>query len=114
MDTWLLPFAYLLPLGLLLVAWSLAPPTRWREAVPAAIVTIIASAVAYYGFGFALQFGGVGLSSAAPAGLRGLDRAWSPFAPGTGRWSLFGLEGFFFDAQGSPASLVLVETLALH
>ena len=114
MNASLLPLAYLLPLGLLLVAWGSLPGARLRESTPAALVIAVASAVAYVGFGFALQFGGVGLSASAPAGLRGLDQAWSPFAAGAGRWAFAGLEGFFASAQGAPGSLALVETLALH
>ena len=114
MDTSLLPLAYLLPVGLLLSAWGAVPTARLRESALAAVVTIVASAVAYVGFGFAFQFGGIGLSPSAPAGLTGLDKAWSLFASGAGRWSMIGLEGFFVTAQGSPDSLRLVETLALH
>ncbi len=114
MNASLLPLAYLLPLGLLLAAWGSLPGARLRESALAALVIAVASAVAYVGFGFALQFGGVGLSAAAPAGLRELDQAWSPFAAGAGRWTFAGLEGFFASAQGASGSLALVETLALH
>jgi Amt family ammonium transporter len=78
------------------------------------VVTTFVSTVAYLGFGLALQFGGVGLSPTAPAGLTGLDIAWPPFAAGATRWSFTGLEGFFASAQGQAGSLSLVETLALH
>ncbi len=114
MDALLLPLAYLLPAGLLLAAWGAVPAARLRESALAAAVTIVVSVVAYLGFGFAFQFGGIGLSPTAPAGLAGLDMAWSPFAAGAGRWSAIGLEGFFVAAQGAPASLALVESLALH
>jgi Amt family ammonium transporter len=114
MNASLLPLAYLLPLGLLLVAWGSLPGARLRESALAALAIAVASAVAYVGFGFALQFGGVGLSASAPAGLRALDQAWSPFAAGAGRWTFLGLEGFFAGAQGAPDNLALVETLALH
>jgi Amt family ammonium transporter len=68
--------------------------------------------VAYLGFGFAFQFGGIGLSANAPAGLAGLDKAWSPFP--IERWAFIGLQGFFLSSEGSPNGLSLVHTLALH
>ena len=114
MDTSLLPLAYLLPIGLLLIALSSTPADRLRESVVAACVSMIASAAAYLSFGFALQFGGIGLSPNAPAGVLGLDRSWAPFGAAAGRWSLIGLEGFFGEAEGSAASLALVQTLLLH
>jgi Amt family ammonium transporter len=113
-DTSLLPFAYLLPLGLLLAAWGSVPTPRLRESALAALVTVIAAVVAYLGFGFALQFGGVGLGPGAPGGLAGLDQAWSPFPAAAGQWTFAGIEGFFVSAQGEAGSLALVETLALH
>lgn len=112
MNTSALPLAYLLPIGLALVAWSAAPAARLREAALAALVVAVVSAVAYIGFGFALQFGGIGLTPGAPAGLLGLDKAWSPFP--VDRWAVIGLEGFFASGDGSPQALALVETLALH
>lgn len=114
MDISLLPFAYLVPLGLLLASWASVPTRHLREATLAALVIAIASTVAYVGFGFALQFGGVGLHATAPAGLAGLDKAWSPFPAGAGSWDFLGLEGFFLSAQGNRDGLALVETLALH
>ena len=114
MDTSLLPLAYLLPIGLLLIAWSSTPTDRLRESALAACVSMLASVAAYLSFGFALQFGGIGLSPNAPAGVLGLDRAWTPFSAAAGRWSLIGLEGFFGDAEGSAASLALVPTLLWH
>jgi Amt family ammonium transporter len=114
MDTSLLPLAYLLPIGLLLVAWAAVPAARLRESALAAIVITVACVVAYLGFGFALQFGGIGLSSTAPTGLQGLDKAWSPFTAGAGRWTLVGLEGFFIAGDGSPTGLALIQSLALH
>lgn len=114
MDNSLLPLAYLLPIGLALVAWSSVPAAHRRAAAFATGVTIVVSLVAYIGFGFALQFGGIGLSPNAPAGLRSLDMAWSPFPSAVGRWSMIGLEGFFISAEGSSAGLSLVQSLALH
>ncbi|HLF25811.1 MAG TPA: hypothetical protein VJG32_05705 [Anaerolineae bacterium] len=114
MNTSLLPFAYLLPLGLLLTALGSTPRDRLRESLLAALVITVASVVAYIGFGFALQFGGIGLSPTAPAGLVGLDKVWSPFPASAGRWSFAGLEGFFGEADGVRSGLALVETLLLH
>ena len=114
MDTSLLPLAYLLPAGLLLIAWSSGPAERLRESALAAGVMVAVSVVAYFSFGFALQFGGIGLSPISPAGLLGLDRAWTPFHSAVGRWSLIGLEGFFVNTDGSPAGLALVELLVAH
>lgn len=114
MDTSLLPLAYLVPVGLLLIAWSSTPADRLRESALAACVSMTASVAAYLSFGFALQFGGIGLIPNAPAGVLGLDRSWTPFGAATGRWSLIGLEGFFGEAEGSAASLALVQTLLIH
>ena len=114
MEPSLLPFAFLIPIGVLLAGWAGVPGSRLRESALAALVAAITSVVAYLGFGFAFQFGGVGFSPTAPAGLAGLDTAWSPFPCSAGQWAFAGLEGFLMSAQGVPESLALLEPLALH
>ena len=114
MEPSLLPFAFLIPIGVLLAGWASVPTSRLRESALAALVAAITSVVAYVGFGFAFQFGGVGLSPTAPAGLAGLDKAWSPFPGSAGQWTFVGLEGFLLSAQGPAQSLALLEPLALH
>ena len=114
MNSTLLPLAFLYPVGLLLAFWSNLPRDRLSEAALAAVVTAVTAIVAYVGFGFAIQFGGAGLTTFAPDGLRGLDLAWSPFPAGAGRWTFAGLEGFFLGADGSASSLALAPALALH
>ena len=114
MEPSLLPFAFLIPIGVLLAGWAGVPGSRLRESALAALVAAITSVVAYLGFGFAFQFGGVGFSPTAPAGLAGLDTAWSPFPGSAGQWAFAGLEGFLMSAQGVPESLALLEPLALH
>lgn len=101
-----------MPAGMLLAAWSALPASRRREAAFAALVISVAGAVAYIGFGFAFQFGGIGLSQNAPPGLAGLDKAWSPFP--VERWALAGLEGFFASGEGPAPGIAGVSALALH
>jgi len=110
----LLPLSFLVPIGVLLAGWGTVPASRLRESALAALVAAISSVVAYVGFGFAFQLGGVGFSPTAPAGLTGLDTAWSPFPGSAGQWTFAGLEGFLLSAEGAPESLALLEPLALH
>jgi len=110
----LLPLSFLIPIGVLLAGWATVPTSRLRESALAALVAAISSAVAYVGFGFAFQFGGVGIVPSAPAGLTGLDAVWSPFPSSAGQWTFAGLEGFLLSAEGAPESLALLERLALH
>jgi Amt family ammonium transporter len=115
MDLVPLLLVYLLPLGLILVAWGAWDSTRLREHAVTALLVVAVSILSYAMIGFALQFGGVGLRPDVPAGLRGLDRLWSPIGSTTGSWGVIGLEGFMLQVESSlPGDTALVVTLFLQ
>ena len=107
--------AYLLPLGLILVAWGAWDTERVRDNAVTALLVIAIVIMSYAVIGFALQFGGIGLRPDVPAGLHGLDRMWSPVSSTTGSWGVVGLEGFMLQVESSlPGDTALVFTLFLH
>lgn len=115
MDLVPLVLVYLLPLGLILVAWGAWDADRVREQVVTAILIIATATLAYAIIGFGLQFGGLGLSAFVPDGLRGLDQMWSPVSSTTGSWGLIGLQGFLLQADSTtPGDTALLFTLFLH
>jgi Amt family ammonium transporter len=112
MDLVPLLLVYLLPLGLILVAWGTWDAARVRDRAVAALLVVAVAILSYATIGFALQFGGIGLRPDVPAGLRGLDRLWSPVSSTTGSWGVVGLEGFLLQAESSlPGDTALVFTL---
>jgi Amt family ammonium transporter len=89
--------AFLIPAGFTLLASGGMPE---EKAVPTAMMGLAATGLAIVGYlacGFALQFGGIGLTSDLP-GLGGLIWEWSPLDAtwGTG-WGASGLRGFFLQ-----------------
>jgi Amt family ammonium transporter len=115
MDLVPLLLVYLLPLGLILVAWGAWDTARVREHAVTALLVVAVAILSYAAIGFALQFGGVGLRPDVPAGLRGLDRLWSPMSTTTGSWGVIGLEGFLLQVESSlPGDTALVVTLFLQ
>src|SRR5512136_2316551 len=115
MDLVPLLLVYLLPLGLILVAWGTWEVARVRDQAITALLVIAVAIVSYAALGFALQFGGIGLRPDVPAGLRGLDRMWSPVNSTTGSWGVIGLEGFMLQVESSlPGDTALVMTLFLQ
>ena len=113
MDFVPLILTYLLPLGLILIAWGTWDADRLRDQAITALLIIVTAIVVYSIVGFGLQFGGIGLQANAPAGLRGLDRMWTPFSQGN--WGFFGLEGFGLEADSTlPGDTNLLFTLFLH
>jgi Amt family ammonium transporter len=115
MDLVPLLLVYLLPLGLILVAWGTWDTARVRDQAVTALLVIAVAILSYAAIGFALQFGGIGLRPDVPAGLRGLDRLWSPVGSTTGSWGVAGLEGFLLQAESSlPGDTALVFTLFLQ
>jgi Amt family ammonium transporter len=115
MDLVPLLLVYLLPLGLILVAWGAWDTARVRDQAITALLVVAVAILSYAVIGFALQFGGIGLRPDAPAGLRGLDRLWSPVSSTTGSWGMLGLEGFMLQVESSlPGDTVLVVTLFLQ
>ena len=115
MDITALLLIYWLPLGLLLIAWGSWDNDRLRDNAVTALTVIATAAIAYAGLGFGLQFGGIGLRPDSPAGLQGLDRMWALSVGPTGRWGLFGLEGFLLQTRStSPHDTALISSLFLH
>jgi Amt family ammonium transporter len=115
MDLVPLLLVYLLPLGLILVAWGAWDTARVREHAVTALLVVAVAILSYAVIGFALQFGGIGLRPDVPAGLRGLDRLWSPVGSAIGSWGVVGLEGFMLQAESSlPGDTALVITLFLQ
>ncbi len=115
MDLVPLLLVYLLPLGLLLVAWGMWDNARVRDHAITALLVIAVAILSYATIGFALQFGGIGLRPDALAGLRGLDRMWSPVSGTSGSWGVMGLEGFLLQVESSlPGDTALVFTLLLQ
>jgi Amt family ammonium transporter len=115
MDLVPLLLIYLLPLGLILVAWGAWDASRARDQAVTALLVVAVAILSYALIGFALQFGGIGLRPDVPAGLRGLDRLWSPVSSTTGSWGVMGLEGFMLQVESSlPGDTALVVTLFLQ
>jgi Amt family ammonium transporter len=115
MDLVPLLLVYLLPLGLILVAWGTWDAARVRDQAATALLVVAVAILSYAAVGFALQFGGIGLRPDVPAGLRGLDRLWSPVGSATGSWGVLGLEGFLLQVESSlPGDTALVFTLFLQ
>jgi Amt family ammonium transporter len=107
--------AYLLPLGLILVAWGAWDTERVRDNAVTALLIIATVIMSYAIIGFGLQFGGIGLRPDVPAGLHGLDRMWSPVSSTTGSWGVVGLEGFLLQVDSSlPGDTALLFTIFLH
>ncbi len=115
MDLVPLLLVYLLPVGLILVAWGTWDSARVRDYAITALLVIAVAILSYATIGFALQFGGIGLRPDTLAGLRGLDRMWSPVSNTTGSWGVVGLEGFLLQVESSlPGDTALVFTVFLQ
>lgn len=115
MDLVPILLVYLLPLGLILVAWGAWDNARVRDQAVTALLVVAVAILSYAAIGFALQFGGIGLRTDVPAGLRGLNRLWSPVSSTTGSWGVVGLEGFLLQVESSlPGDTALVFTLLLQ
>ncbi|MEA3407775.1 MAG: hypothetical protein U9R48_06820 [Chloroflexota bacterium] len=96
--------AWLMPLGITLVASGLSAPSRARRVVTSFPLALAVALVAYTLCGYAFQFGGVGLVSDDP-GLEGLIAEWSPLDPRLGPgWGLVGLRGFLFSPHAGSAA----------
>lgn len=97
--------AFLVPVGLALLAIGAAREERAEEVATTALLALAAAAVGYLVCGFALQFGGVAFVSGLP-GLQSLTAEWSPLdvAWGPG-WGMAGLRGFFLSAEAYNADV---------
>lgn len=80
---------YLMPPGLLLLAWGGMEPGRARRCVTLGALALGLATLGYFAVGFAFHLGGAGDISSQP-GLQGLDSF-----RGVSAWGLIGLEGFF-------------------
>jgi Amt family ammonium transporter len=97
--------AFLVPVGLALLAIGAAREERAEEVATAALLALATAAAGYLVCGFAFQFGGAAFVSGLP-GLQSLTAEWSPLdvAWGTG-WGLMGLRGFFLSADAYNADV---------
>lgn len=103
--------ALLVPVGLVLIGVAgLEPENAWRAGL-GAVSALGLAGLAYWMFGFALQFGGVGLVYQNDL-LRDLVWEWSPLPLdwGTG-WGMAGLAGWFLSG-GSLSALIYALFLA--
>ncbi len=85
---------WLLPIGILLIVASGMKEQEAREATLTFLIAAGITAALYFAYGFALQFGGVGIRYKAE-GLSGLIWLWTPLDLkwGTG-WGVVGIRGF--------------------
>ena len=102
--------AFLVPLGYALIAVGGLPEERARHAALSTLAALGLAVLGYIGSGFALQFGGVGLTYNLP-GLEKLIWEWSALGVtwGTG-WGMAGLVGWGLTG---PAATTGAYTLAL-
>jgi len=122
-----LVLAWLLPLGLTLLAIGGSSPERATDVAVAALAAVALSLLAYLVSGFAFQYGGVSLVATVP-GLERFVVEWSPFAGArSAGWGIIGLHGFglqdpdldtrayaFFFVQWLPAlTATLIPLLAV-
>ena len=111
-DEWALvgktALAWLVPIGLGMLACGAVPPDRAAAVVRTGWLALSVSVIGYWLAGFAFQFGGLGFAyeHADLVGLARewtwapLDAAWGPQDWGT-QWGVIGLEGYLL---GGPAS----------
>lgn len=96
--------AWLMPLGIALVAVGLSAPSRARRIVTSLPLALAVALFAYTLCGYAFQFGGVGLIVDDP-GVAELIAQWSPLdrhmGPG---WGMVGLRGFLFTLDTATAT----------
>ncbi len=97
--------AFLLPIGLILVAGGGLAGRRPAKSAVAGLGALALAAISFWACGFAFHLGGVGLVSDLP-GLEGLLWEWA--SPLNLDWGVMGLRGFLLlDEAISPAALAL-------
>ena len=95
--------AMLVPVGLVLIGVAGLERERAWNAALGAVAAMSLAALAYWAFGFALQFGGIGLAYARPE-LRGLVWEWSPLPADWGvGWGVAGLSGWLLSGADVTA-----------
>ncbi len=107
---WTTMLAWLVPIGLGLVACGAVSPRQVASVIRTSWLALGIAVIGYWACGFAFQFGGLGFVSPDP-GLAGLAREWmwNPLsgAWGTG-WGMLGLEGYLLRGPAStPSALSL-------
>ena len=107
---WTTALAWLVPIGLGLLACGAAPPRRVASVIRTGWLALGVSVIGYWLCGFAFQFGGSGFVFDHPD-LAGLVRewTWSPLGAMWGtKWGVLGLEGYMLRGPAStPAALSL-------
>ena len=98
--------AFLLPVGVMMVAWGGLPPEQSRRAASVGLLALAISVFAYVAAGFAFQFGGIWQVTQLEA-YRALDEFWSIPDPTGSTWSVLGLNGFMLAGSLGPEVLVL-------
>jgi ammonium transporter, Amt family len=102
--------AYLVPAGYALIAAAGLPSERTRQAAVTVFAALGLAVVGYAVTGFALQFGGIGLTHDLP-GYEGLIWEWSALGPTWGPgWGMAGLAGWGLTG---PAETPAARSLAL-
>ncbi len=101
-------FSWLLPAGVVLIIASGLEEDEARESTTALLLVAGLVTALYFAYGFAVQFGGVGIKYREP-GLSGLVWLWTPLDVrwGTG-WGMIGLRGFaLLPPAETPAAFSL-------
>ena len=99
--------AFLVPVGLVFMGVAGLPAERAWGAALGALGALAVAGMAYYAVGFALQFGGIGLTYPHPE-LRNLVWEWSPLATDWGiGWGAAGLSGWFLSGEMTALNYAL-------
>jgi Amt family ammonium transporter len=99
--------AFMVPVGLVLMGVAGLPGERAWGAALGALGALAVAGIAYYAVGFALQFGGIGLTY-PHAELRNLVWEWSPLPTDWGvGWGAAGLSGWFLSGEVTALNYAL-------
>lgn len=100
-------WGYLLPVGLLLLAWGGLSPYKARRVTPLAALALALAVLGYWAIGFAFQLGGAQAVNPDDTSLSGLNLLL-PLVPRDPGWGFVGLSGFFLaGSEITPAVLSL-------
>jgi Amt family ammonium transporter len=100
--TWL--WGYLIPIGILLLAWGGLPPEKARRVTPLAALALALAVLGYWAVGYAFHLGGAHVISNDPAlagldRLSGLDKVFGAGNATPPLWGYLGLAGFFLAGE---------------